>query len=340
MELKCLFGRKLIIGVVANSLFAMPINDQSASFDDLRVFLTVVEAGGFRLAARRLGLSPSTVSETVSRLEARLGVPLLARTTRSVAPTEAGGALASRLTPLFSETLAAMREIANSKDIVRGRLKLNVPGAVMRDILPPLIDLYLERHPEVQVEIVVEDRLVDITAAGCDAGIRYGEHLEQDMIAVPIGPPHQEGAVAAAPDYVARHSKPEHPRDLLAHDCLRIRFSDAALAPWEFERGEETLYVDPPARLVLGPAGVEAMIHHALVGQGIVYTFRNWLEPYLATGALVPLLQDWWPRYEGPRLYFSRRFMPMPLRAFVDLVHEQREMPIGANPTNKRVESA
>src|SRR5690606_24861694 len=145
------------------------------------VFLTVVEAGGFRLAARRLGLSPSTVSETVSRLEARLGVPLLARTTRSVAPTEAGGALASRLTPLFSETLAAMREIANSKDIVRGRLKLAVPGVVMRDILPPLIDLYLERHPEVQVEIVVEDRLVDITAAGCDAGIRYGEHLEQDM---------------------------------------------------------------------------------------------------------------------------------------------------------------
>lgn len=318
----------------------MPINDQSASFDDLRVFLTVVEVGGFRVAARRLGLSPSTVSETVSRLEAQLGVPLLARTTRSVAPTEAGGVLATRLTPLFGETLAAMSEIANSRDIVRGRLKLNVPGAVMRDILPPLIDLYLERHPEVQVEMVVEDRLVDITAAGCDAGIRYGEHLEQDMIAVPIGPSHQEGAVAAAPGYVARRSKPEHPRDLLAHDCLRIRFSGAALMPWEFERGAETLYVDPPARLIFGTAGVEAMMHHALVGQGIVYTFRNWLDPYLTTGALVPLLQDWWPRYKGPRLYFSRRFMPAPLRAFVDLVRERREMPIDAGSADDHLGSA
>jgi len=308
----------------------MANNDGSVSFDDLRVFLAVVEAGGFREAARRLGLSPSTVSETVSRLEAQLGVPLLARTTRSVMPTEAGGALAGRLTPLFGEALAATSAVATSKDHVRGRLKLNVPGAVMRDILPPLVDLYLARHPEVQVEIVVEDRLVDITAAGCDAGIRYGEHLEQDMIAVPIGPRHQEGAVAAAPAYLARKPAPDHPRDLLAHDCLRVRFSGAALTPWEFERGAETLFVDPPARLVVGTAGGDAMIHHALTGHGVIYMFRNWLDPYFATGALVPLLQDWWPRYEGPRLYFSRRFMPMPLRAFVDLVRERGERPIGA----------
>lgn len=313
------------MGVVANRLFAMPINDQSVSFDDLRVLLTVVQTSGFRLAARQLGLSPSTVSETVSRLETQFGVPLLARTTRSVVPTEAGAVLAARLTPLFGEALAAMREVASSKDVVRGRLKLNVPGAVMRDILPPLIDLFLERHPEVQVEIVVEDRLVDITAAGCDAGIRYGEHLEQDMIAVPIGPRRQESGIAAAPAYLARHPLPAHPRDLLGHTCLRIRFGDAALNPWEFEKGDETIRVDPLSRLIVGTAGVEALLHHALSGQGIVYSFRNWLDPHLATGTLVPLLRDWWPRYDGPRLYFSSRFMPMPLRAFVDLVRERSE---------------
>ncbi|WP_061933296.1 LysR family transcriptional regulator [Aureimonas sp. AU22] len=305
----------------------MPINDRPPSFDDLRVFLIVAKARGFRVAARTLGLSPSTISETVSRLETDLGVPLLARTTRSVVPTEAGEALAARLFPLFDEALAATRDVATSKDTVRGRLKLNVPGAVMRDILPPLVDRYLDRHPDVQVEIVVEDRLVDITAAGCDAGIRYGEHLEKDMIAVPIGPRHQEGAVAAAPAYLARHAAPEHPQDLLAHRCLRIRFSGAALGPWEFERGGETLLVDPPAHLVLGTAGAEALLHHAVAGRGIVYTFRNWLGPHLESGALVPLLQDWWPRYEGPRLYFSRRFMPSPLRAFVDLVREDPRTP-------------
>lgn len=326
MNARCLFGAELIIGVRANSLFAMPINKQIASFDDLRVFLAVVEAAGFRVAARRLGLSPSTVSETISRLEAQIGVPLLARTTRSVVPTEAGSAFAARLTPLFGETLAAMRDVANSKDAVRGRLKLNVPGAVMRDILPPLIDRFLERHPDVQVEIVVDDRLVDITAAGCDAGIRYGEHLEQDMIAVPIGPRQQESGLAAAPSYLARHSVPEHPRDLLDHACLRIRFAGAALNAWEFEKGDETIRVDPPARIILGTAGVEALMHHALTGQGILYSFRNWLDPHLASGALVPLLREWWPRYDGPRLYFSSRFMPAPLRAFVDVVQERSEM--------------
>ena len=183
----------------------------------------------------------------------------------------------------------------------------------------------------------MEDRLIDVTAAGFDAGIRYGEHLELDMIAVPLGPLHQENALAAAPAYLARHPAPGHPRDLLAHDCLRVRFSDAALAPWEFERGVETLRVDPPPRLVLNTAGVDALMHHALVGQGIVYAFRNWLEPHFITGALVPLLTDWWPRYEGPRLYFSRRFMPTPLRAFVDVVGESRRTRLETASTGEGV---
>ncbi|WP_182084121.1 LysR family transcriptional regulator [Aureimonas sp. ME7] len=302
----------------------MANNDAPDSLDDLRAFLAVLEAGGFRSGARRLGLSPSTVSETIGRLEGRLGVPLFNRTTRSVTPTEAGRILASRLGPLLAEVGAAVNEAASSVAEVRGRLRLNVPGAVMVDILPPLVDRYLERHPAVEVEIVVEDRLVDMTAAGCDAGIRYGEHLGQDMISVPIGPRKQEYALAASPAYLARRGIPQHPRDLLAHDCIRLRFSGAAISPWEFERGGEALTLDPPARLVVGPAGSGAMVSHALAGRGILCTFRNWLDPHFESGALVPLLPDWWPRFDGPRLYFSSRFMPATLRAFLDLVAQER----------------
>jgi DNA-binding transcriptional LysR family regulator len=315
----------LIIRLQANSLIGMPINDTAASLDDLRVFLAVSEAGGFRAAAKRLGQSPSTISETISRLEVGLGVPLFNRTTRSIMLTEAGRALATRTAPLLAEARSALAEAANSQSTVRGRLRLNVPGAVMTDILPPIIDRYMAAYPEVRLELVVEDRLVDITAADCDAGIRYGEHLELNMIALPIGPRHQQAALAAAPSYLARCGFPTHPSDVLHHDCIRTRISGSALAAWEFERGSETLIVDPPARLIVSTGGAQASIDLATKGHGLIYMFRNWLEPHFQEGTLVPLLQDWWPRYEGPRLYFSSRFMPAPLRAFVDLVSDGKE---------------
>lgn len=294
------------------------------SLDDLSVFLAVSRGEGFRTAARWLGVSPSTVSETISRLEGRLGVPLLTRTTRSVQLTEAGRALAERLEPVMSEARAALDEAASSQNRVRGRLKLNVPGAVMVDILPPLIDGFLAAHPEVRIEVMVDDRLVDITAAGCDAGIRYGEHLAQDMIAVPIGPRRQCGALVASPDYLSRRGTPMHPRDLLDHDCIRMRFGSGALIEWEFEKEGETLMVDPPARLIIGTAGAAAAIDLAVAGRGLICAFRNWLDPHLKRGVLVPVLPDWWPVFEGPRLYFSSRLMPMPLRAFIDFITEQR----------------
>jgi DNA-binding transcriptional LysR family regulator len=303
----------------------MANNDPFPPMDDLAVFLAVCRAGGFRVAARSLSLSPSTVSDTVSRLEQRLSVPLFTRTTRSVRLTEAGHALANRIEPLMVEARAALDEAASSMGEVRGRLKLNVPGAVMVDILPPLIDGFLRRHPEVQVEVMVDDRLVDVTAAGCDAGIRYGEHLAQDMIAVPIGPPRQWSSAAAAPDYLARHGLPRHPRDLMAHDCIRTRFASGAFSEWEFERDGEVVIIDPPARIIMGAAGAPAMIDLAIAGHGIVHVFRNWLEPHLDRGALVPVLSDWWPSFDGPKLYFSSRFVPMALRAFIDFVAEQRE---------------
>lgn len=309
---------------MANSLFVMPNNNSQPSLDDLAIFLAVADAGGFRTAARRRGLSPSTVSETVSRLERQLGVPLLTRTTRSLRLTEAGLELVERIAPLLAETRAALDDAASSRTRVRGRLKLNVPGAVMVDILPPLMDGFLVRHPEVRVEIMVDDRLVDVIAEDCDAGIRYGEHLAQDMIAVPIGPSRQWAALAASPDYLHRHGMPAHPRDLLHCDCIRTRFSSGALSEWEFENDSETLVINPPARIIVGAAGASASIDLAVAGHGLVYSFRNWLTPHLERGALVPVLSEWWPAFDGPRLYFSSRFMPMPLRAFVNFITEQR----------------
>ncbi len=224
----------------------------------------------------------------------------------------------------MAEARAALHDAASSQERVRGALKLNVPGAVMLDILPPLINGFLAVHPEVQIEVLVDDRLVDVTAKGCDAGIRYGEYLAQDVIAVPIGPRRQWAALAASPDYLAKRDLPKHPRDVLKHECIRTRFASGALTKWEFKRGSETLVVDPPARVVVGTAGASASIDLAIAGRGLLFTFYNWLDPHLKSGALLPVLSDWWPEFDGPNLYFSSRLMPKPLRAFIDYIAEQR----------------
>lgn len=291
--------------------------------DNLSVFLAVCEEKSFRTAARKLGLSPSTVSEKIATLEASLGLPLLIRTTRSVMPTEAGQALAARVAPLFTEMRAALHDVASSRHVVRGVLKLNVTGAVMTDILPPLLDRFLTRHPEVRIELMVDDRLTDATAAGCDAGIRYGEHLARDMIAIPVGPRLQRLALAASPAYLALHGPVTHPSELLHHECIRLRYSSGALIPWAFTRAGENISVDPVGRLIINVNGVPAAIDLTRSGKGIIATFENWLQPYFLTGELQPVLHEWWQEFEGPWLYFSSRFMSAPLRALVDFLKEQ-----------------
>ncbi|WP_330629442.1 MULTISPECIES: LysR family transcriptional regulator [Thioclava] len=296
------------------------------NLDDLGVFVAVVKAKGFRRAARQLGLSPATVSETISRLEARLELRLLTRTTRAVTPTEAGEALARRVAPLLAEMEDSLHAARSQSGALHGRLVLNVPGAVMVDILPPLVEAFCALYPQVEIEIMVDDRMVDAVAAGCDAGIRYGEALAQDMIAVPIGPRRQQAALAAAPAYLAREGCPAHPRDLLHHACLRARFSSGALVPWTFEKEGEEIRLDPKARLIIGTGGSAALIGHAVAGLGVCLTFRNWLEPHFKAGHLVPVLPDWWEEFEGPYLYFYGRRPPAALRAFVDFLRAQPQV--------------
>lgn len=302
----------------------MANNRPFPSLDDLSVFIAVSRGGGFRTAARWLGVSPSTVSDTISRLEAELGLPLLIRTTRSVKLTEAGQTLASRLEPVIREVRSAVSDATSTEDTIRGRLKLQVPGAVMEDILPPILDGFLRRFPEIRLEILVDDKLSDMIANGCDAGIRYGEHLAQDMIAVPIGPRQQWGALAASPAYLETFGVPEHPSDLLGHKCIRLRFASGAMTDWEFAKDGETVVVDPPGALIIGTTGWHGALRLAEAGHGLIMTFRNWLEPSFENATLQPVLKDWWAPFEGPFLYYSSRLTPRPLRAFIDYAAEMR----------------
>jgi DNA-binding transcriptional LysR family regulator len=293
-----------------------------ADLSDLNAFMAVARAGGFRDGARASGVSASGLSEAVRRLEAQLGVRLLHRSTRSVAPTEAGQRLLERLGPALSEVEAALDVVNGFRDRPAGTLRLNVPVSAARLVLPAIVPPFLAAYPDIRLEILAEDSFVDVLAAGCDAGIRYDERLERDMIAVPIGPRVQRFATAAAPAYLDRRGRPQHPRELLHHVCLRGRHSSGAMMPWEFERDGEVVRVDPtgPLLVVLGGA-TDLAVDAAIAGTGIVYHFEDWLRPHFESGKLEPVLETWWQNFSGPFLYYpGRRLVPAPLRAFVDFV--------------------
>jgi DNA-binding transcriptional LysR family regulator len=294
----------------------------AADLADLSAFVAVVRTGGFRDGARASGVSASSLSQAVRRLEMKLGIRLLNRTTRSIAPTEAGARLFERLVPALEEVETALDVVNAFRDRPAGTLRLNVPASVARLVLPPIVTPFLKAFPEIRLEVIVEDGFVDVLAAGCDAGIRYDERLEQDMIAVPIGPRVQRFATAASPDYLDAHGRPAHPRDLLDHACLRGQFASGAIPTWEFERDGEVLMVDPagPLTVRLG-AAVDLAVDAAVAGLGIIHLFDGWLRSYLDSGALEPVLEPWWQSFSGPFLYYpGRRHLPAPLRAFVDFI--------------------
>jgi DNA-binding transcriptional LysR family regulator len=286
---------------------------------DLNAFAAVARYRSFRGAATVRGASASTLSEAVRRLETRLGVRLLNRTTRSVTPTEAGVRLLERLVPALREVAAAVDAVNGFRDTLTGTLRLNVPTAVARLILAPIVEGFLKANPGITIEITTEDSFIDVLAAGFDAGIRYEERLEQDMIAVPIGPRLQRYAAAAAPGYLAAHGRPDHPKDLLGHSCIRHRFASGVTIAWEFERNGEIVRISPPGPLVATTIDLE--ISAAVAGLGVIKCFEGYLAPALATGALVPVLEDWWQSFSGPFLYYAgRRHIPAPLRAFIDFI--------------------
>jgi DNA-binding transcriptional LysR family regulator len=293
-----------------------------ADLADLNAFVAVARAGGFRDGARVRGGSASGLSEAVRRLEARLGVRLLNRTTRSVVPTEAGKRLLERLGPALNEVEAAIDAVNDFRDRPAGTLKLNVPVSAARLVLPGIVPPFLAAYPDIRLEVVAEESFVDVIAAGCDAGIRYEERLEQDMIAVPIGPRTQRFAVAAAAAYLDRRGRPKHPRELLDHACLAGRFDSGAMPPWEFERDGEVVKVDPTGPLLVSIGGASDLaVEAAIAGLGVVSLFEEWLHPYFDRGVLVPILEPWWPRFSGPFLYYpGRRLVPAPLRAFIDFI--------------------
>jgi DNA-binding transcriptional LysR family regulator len=293
-----------------------------ADLGDLNAFVVVARAGGFRDGARISGISASGLSEAVRRLEARLGVRLLNRTTRSVAPTEAGRTLLERLSPALTEVDAALDVVNRFRDKPVGKLRLNVPVSAARLVLPRLVPPFLAACPDIRLEVIADDSFVDLLAAGCDAGIRYDERLERDMIAVPIGPRVQRFATAAAPTYLDRRGRPDHPRDLLGHACLGGRFASGVMNAWEFERAGEVVRIDPTGPLIVQTGtAVDLAVEAAVAGAGIVHLFEDWLRPYLDRGVLEPILEPWWQRFSGPFLYYpGRRLVPAPLRAFIDFV--------------------
>lgn len=292
---------------------------------DLKAFAAVASAGGFREAARILEASPSGLSEAVRRLERRLGVRLLHRTTRSVLPTEQGKRLLDRAAPAFAELEHALKDVASSRDEPAGRLRLNVPANAARLFLPRVLPSFLRRYPDIAVEVMANSGVVDVVAAGCDAGIRYDDQLEQDMIAIPLGPRKQRFATAASPAYLDRNGRPEHPRDLMTMDCVRGRFGSGNLEIWEYECNDEIYRVEPKAQLIYSAGtAVDLGVASAIAGLGVIYLFEDWLRPHLESGELEPVLQPWWQWFSGPYLYYpGRQLVPAPLRAFIDFLKSE-----------------
>src|SRR3954463_11587562 len=267
---------------------------------DLHVFVAVARTRNFRRAPIDIRVSVSSLSQRLRDLEERLGVRLMNRTTRSVALTEAGELLLSRLAPALRDVGDALDQVRGLREVASGRLRINAPPPAVDLVLAPMIGPFLKAYPQVDLDIVSESGFVDIVSAGFDAGVRYGEHLAQDMVAISLSGP-QSYVVVASPDYLARGANPEHPKDLLDHDCIRARYSSGVMHDWEFEKGGQLVKVDPPAKLISTDIGLA--MRAAVDGAGIGDTFFGYAQEPVESVAVVSLLQDWCEPFPGPFLY-------------------------------------
>ena len=287
--------------------------------DELRVlaaFLAVAEERSFTRAAKRLGVSPSALSHAIRGLEERIGIRLLARTTRSVAATDAGEQLIARLRPALSDIRAALDQVSGFRDRPAGRVRLVMPRLAARMVLAPKLAQFAREYPDVVLEVTTDDSPLDLVAGRFDAGIHLGEFIARDMIAVRVSPDHRL-AIVGSPRYFASHAKPESPRELTSHRCINIRMGSAGVYRWEFDKGDESLAV-----AVEGPLNVddvEICIRAAIDGIGLASSFEEDVAPHLASGALVRVLEDWCPPFAGFFLYYpSRRQHPAALSALID----------------------
>lgn len=288
------------------------------ALSELDAVVGVAEHRSFRRAATALGVSASALSHAVASLERRLGVRLFRRTTRSVSLSDAGARFVERVRPALREIAAAMETVNDFRDTPTGTLRINTSEAPAAYLLEPVILPFLARYPDMRLDIVTEGRLVDIVAAGFDAGIRLVDAVPRDMIAVPCSPP-LRFRVVAAPAYLERHARPRAPADLLSHACIRRRMPSGAVLGWELERAGEAVTVEVDGPLTLDSS--ELMVEAALRGFGLVWVNEWSVAALLAERRLVSVLDDWCPPFPGLCLYYPAQRNPSAgLRAFIDLV--------------------
>lgn len=294
------------------------------ALDDLAAFAAVARTRSFTRAAAELGLSPSALSHAMRGLETRLGVRLLARTTRSVAPTPAGERLLRSLGPALEEVARGLASLAEWRGEPSGTLRVTTFSYVARTVLEPSLPSFLLNHPAVSVEVVVDDRLADIVTAGFDAGIRFGETVERDMVAVRVGPDLRT-VVVGTPAYFALHPRPESPADLEAHNCVSYRLiGGGGLLPWEFARDGREVRVRAGGQFVVNDGSLAGAVVRA--GAGLGYMLETEVATDLAAGRLVQVLEDWCHPFPGCYLYYPSRQITPALRAFVDALRWKCEV--------------
>lgn len=285
---------------------------------DLSIFLAIANHRSFRKAAVELGVTPSALSHSLRAIEERLEVRLVNRTTRGVGLTEAGERLFARIRPAFLDIDDALEDLEKFRGHPYGKLRINAPRAATKLALLPIVSRFLSAYPAIEIEVVINDALVDTVSGGFDAGVRFGESIAADMIAVALGPRHRF-AIVGSPAHFARNAKPITPHDLKNHPCIRYRFAGGSFYRWEFERGGVEVEIEVQGPLTLGDQDI--MLDAALDGAGLAYLFEEQVQQALADGRLIRVLEDWCPYYPGFFLYYpSRRQLPTALRAFVDFV--------------------
>lgn len=287
-------------------------------FGELSAFMAVAEHRNFTRAAKQLGISTPTLSQTIRNLEERLGVRLLNRTTRSVVPTVAGDTLLARLRPVVNEYEAAIESLNAFRDKPAGILRLTVAPPVAQFVLPLVLAKFLQRYPDIHLEIVSDGANVDIVAQQFDAGIRLSTRVDRDMIAVPVTNRWQL-VVVGAPAYFSRRSEPKTPEELLAHNCIRVRLPSGAMLPWYFQRDDKPLQLAVSGSLVVN---VDTLIESAVLnGVGLAQAPRAQFEQEIGDGRLVSVLERWQPVMPPFSLYYpSRRQIPAALKALVEFL--------------------